>query len=430
MDTSRSLEERLLAAVAGLPAIDVHSHVDHRAPCARSLRELLAYHYYTELAHSAGMPKHLADPSVPDAEAVPALIGAMERIDNTVQYRWLTEIASTLFGLEGGRLGADNWERVAAAVAQSAERPGRAAEVMQASRISKVFLTNDFDEHLAAADTARFVPCLRADRLAFALHESGTREALAAATGVEIGDAAGLSRALGLVVERFARHGARSAAVSLPPEVRLGPVDAGNADRAVAAACRGGTEGAGAFLTSLVLWELAGRCCDLGLGFQVMFGAARGAYEHGVPQGRDLPVAGADLAGLLPLFNAFPDVTFCVSVLSMSQSQELNSYGWILHNVVPSGHWWYANVPEYIAADLAARLQSVPKTKLIGYYSDMYKLEFCLAKFNMYRRVLAHVLAGRFVEPGYGTEDDALRVAQMLLAGNAARIFGLEGVAA
>ena len=103
----------------------------------------------------------------------------------------------------------------------------------------------------------------------------------------------------------------------------------------------------------------------------------------------------------------------------------MNSYGWLIHNVVLSGHWWYQNVPEYIASDLAARLQSVPKTKLIGYYSDMYKLEFGLAKFNMYRRVLAHVLAGRFVEAGLGTEDDALDVARLLLRDNAVRIFDL-----
>lgn len=36
-------------------------------------------------------------------------------------------------------------------------------------------------------------------------------------------------------------------------------------------------------------------------------------------------------------------------------------------------------------------------TKQIGYYSDMYKLEFALPKFAMYRRILAKVLAEDFV---------------------------------
>jgi glucuronate isomerase len=114
-----------------------------------------------------------------------------------------------------------------------------------------------------------------------------------------------------------------------------------------------------------------------------------------------------------------------VSVLSDSQAQELASYGWIVRNVVVSGHWWYANVPAYIARDLGARLQSVPKTKLIGYYSDMYKLEFGLAKFNMYRRILARALAADYVEAGLGSEGAAVEMAELLLRGNAMRIFGI-----
>ena len=58
------------------------------------------------------------------------------------------------------------------------------------------------------------------------------------------------------------------------------------------------------------------------------------------------------------------------------------------------GHWWYSNVPAFIAHDLRARVQALPKTKLLGYYSDAYKLEFIAPKFNMYRRILADVLVG------------------------------------
>jgi len=154
-----------------------------------------------------------------------------------------------------------------------------------------------------------------------------------------------------------------------------------------------------------------------------MYGALRNAYAHGVRQGRDLPHAGDSLHGLLPLLNAFPQVTFCLSVLSDSQIHELNSYGWILRNVALSGHWWYLNIPAYIERDLAARLQSAPRNKLIGYYSDMYKLEFGLAKFNMYRRVLARVLARDFVGIGLGSEEDAVEIARLLLRENAIRIF-------
>ena len=125
------------------------------------------------------------------------------------------------------------------------------------------------------------------------------------------------------------------------------------------------------------------------------------------------------------LFNAFPEVTFCVSVLSSGQNQELASYSWIFPNVITNGHWWYSNIPAYIEQDARARLQAVPKTKQIGYYSDMYKLEFGLPKFNMYRRILAKILADDYVRPGVTTEAGAVALARLLLRENVQRIFGV-----
>ena len=80
-------------------------------------------------------------------------------------------------------------------------------------------------------------------------------------------------------------------------------------------------------------------------------------------------------------------------------------------------------MPAYIEHDLRARLQAVPKTKQIGYYSDAYKLEFVLPKFAMYRRVLARVLADEFVKPGRLSETKARGLARCVLRDNVSRIF-------
>lgn len=215
--------------------------------------------------------------------------------------------------------------------------------------------------------------------------------------------------------------------MSLPPHFQAVGLPCEEFDRAVRKAARNGSldEGTRQALRAGTLSVLAGLCQDLGMPIQIMYGVIRGAYEHGVYQGHDLLEAGDTLHNLMPLLNAYPGVTFCLSVLSDSQEQELSSFGWLVHNVVLSGHWWYLNLPAQIARHLAARLQAVPKTKLIGYYSDMYKLEFGLAKFNMYRRVLARVLAREFVEAGLGAETQALEIARLLLRENAIRIFRL-----
>jgi glucuronate isomerase len=126
------------------------------------------------------------------------------------------------------------------------------------------------------------------------------------------------------------------------------------------------------------------------------------------------------------LFNEFPKVTFPISVLTSNQNQELVSYAWIFPNVVPHGHWWYSNLPVYIESDARARLTAVALSKQIGYYSDAYKLEFILPKFNMYRRVLARILAQDFVLGRRWSETQAVELARRTLRGNVQRIFRLE----
>src|SRR5207237_4340255 len=112
-------------------------------------------------------------------------------------------------------------------------------------------------------------------------------------------------------------------------------------------------------------------------------------------------------------------------VLTSSQNQELASYSWIFPNVVTSGHWWYSNIPAYVQQDCRARLQAVPKTKQLGYYSDAYKLEFILPKYDMYRRLLAGILADDFVRTHVYTEPQALELGRLLLRDNARRMFNV-----
>jgi glucuronate isomerase len=172
-----------------------------------------------------------------------------------------------------------------------------------------------------------------------------------------------------------------------------------------------------------IFWLLTELCRQYDFPFDLMIGASRRVYPNGVYQGQDLFDQRVSLIDYAGLFNAFPEVTFCVSVVSSGQNQELASFSWIFPNVVTSGHWWYSNIPAYIERDAQARLQSVPKIKQIGYYSDAYRLEFVLPKFGMYRRILARILARDFVRPGIYSESQAVEVARLLLHDNAQRIF-------
>src|SRR5271163_4184032 len=95
-NTSPSATAReLFDEIARWPIYDPHTHIDPRRPAARHFDEVLGYHYYTELAHSTGMPAQLVAPDLDPTTRVRNLVEYLDRIDSTVQYFWLSEIART-----------------------------------------------------------------------------------------------------------------------------------------------------------------------------------------------------------------------------------------------------------------------------------------------------------------------------------------------
>ena len=54
---SLDLRRRIFDALDALVLIDPHTHINPLSPASTTLADILGYHYYTELAHSAGMNK-------------------------------------------------------------------------------------------------------------------------------------------------------------------------------------------------------------------------------------------------------------------------------------------------------------------------------------------------------------------------------------
>lgn len=419
------IAQELFDQIRKWPIYDPHSHIDPHRPAARHFDEVLGYHYFTELAHSAGMPASLVAPELEPATRCRNLAKWLERIDSTVQYSWLLEIAREFHGFEGDAVNADTIESLIAAADKEAVGPQWDKTVWDKTNLSAVFLTNDFDDPLVGWDTGQYVPCLRTDDLVLKLHEPSVRRRLTAATGLEVGDVDSLRAAIGKLFEHFTNHGVRACAISLPPDFAPHKPPMVTAATHVRRALTGLDlrDDEKDLVRRTVFWMLAEFCAEYKLPFDLMIGPIRNIYPSGVSGGRDLFDRRVSLADYRELFNAFPQVTFPVSTLSPDAGAELVAYSWIFPNVLPNGHWWYSNVPTFIAADLKARIEAVPKTKIIGYYSDAYKLEFILPKFNTFRRVLSATLAQSCVIERRWTLDQCLGLARQVLIENPKRIF-------
>ena len=419
----------LFEEMARWPIFDPHSHIDAHRPAARDLDEILGYHYYTELAHSSGMPADRVAPGLSPKVRARNLAEHLHTLDNTVQHSWLIEIVRTFHDFPHDRITPQNIGELYDRTDHSRDGAAWDREVWEETRLEAVFLTNDFDDPLEGFDTRKYVPCLRTDDLVLKLHEPGTIDRLRASTGVEVQDYATLKQAVGVLFERFTKRGARACAISLPPDFSPEPATPRRATTPIRRALHRMElrPDEHAEVRRGVFWMLAEFCADFKMPFDLMIGPVRNVYPAGVAGGRDLFDRRVSLYDYRDLFNHFAGVTFPISTLSPDAGAELVAYSWIFPNVLPMGHWWYSNIPAFIAGDLRARLQAVPKTKVVGYYSDAYKLEFILPKFNMFRRILAETLADDAIRGRGWSQAQALELARLVLLDNPRRIFGRAG---
>src|SRR3954451_6940359 len=109
----------LYAALSAIPLIDPHSHIEPLSPVSKSLDDILGYHYYTELAHSAGMSQAPLGKDVDSRERVRAIVAHLDRFDNTAQYAWFLDIARIFLGFTGERIIAADADKLFDAAAKT-----------------------------------------------------------------------------------------------------------------------------------------------------------------------------------------------------------------------------------------------------------------------------------------------------------------------
>jgi glucuronate isomerase len=414
-----------------IPVVDVHTHLDPHHPAARNLDDLLSYHHYPELALSTGMDRGMLAPGVDPSDRVRAILyHLIDFFPNTAPLQWLLEVANAFLDFGGERLTFADCTRLYDNAERHMAEPDWEQRVLHTANVEKAFLNNEFDDSLEGFDTARYVPCLRADDLVFRFEEDPVRQRLARVGIGEVADVSGLHRALAARFEHFARHRAKAVTLVVPPDFAPEPVAAADLSRALAALALPQARQGSEDLYSLrrtaahgIFHTVVHHCQAFQLPLQLMVGVSYRAHHKG--QAPPPAVAGdSPLARYATLFRSFPGATFCVSVFSSGPAEELANFSRIFANVVTNG-WGggTSSVPAALEQSLRCRLQAVPQTKQIGYYSGADKLEFILPQFNTYRRILAQTLAVDFVRPRIYTVWQAVQLARLLLRDNARRLF-------
>lgn len=411
-------EDLLRNLIAGLPVIDIHTHIPPLQPGARNLGEVVFYHYVLTELTTAGLDT-AAFEKTPLEHRLRLLEQWHPSVANTSTWWCLRRIMELL--------GAKDFSRreLTEADARLRSRGSDSGWVRQVlldrCHIRKTFVTLNIINPLPSFDDELFAGALRVDEAAADL-SAATASAIGSTANLECGDLHAYEEATAALIEAFANSGGRAITIGLPSDVGFS-----TPDRALAATLYSGVL-AGGTLTgpdrtafhSYLLRHFATLAHELGLPFQMLAGVRRP-----LPGGVALPVVETEpIARYAGLFHEFPGVRFDLFLASAAASQELVAAARNYPNVNVSGHWWFAFSPPHIRGMLLERLYALPVSKVHAFFSDAYNVEWSYGKIMLYKRELAHVLA-EMISGGYLAESQAESVARQILYDNPKRFYRL-----
>ncbi|NHC46718.1 glucuronate isomerase [Motilibacter aurantiacus] len=452
---TREIARRLYRAVADLPIVSPHGHVDpqlllHDRPFAEPASLFVTPdHYVTRLLHASGVP--LAELGV--GEEVldeKASRTAWRRFcENWHVFRgtpvrgWLE---SELFEIFGVRL-RPSWDTADVIYDQVVECLGQPAfrprALFDRFGISVLATTDDPCDDLSAhralaADpsfSGRVLPTFRPDRLLEA-GDPGWAEAVALlgdAAATSTGTYAGWVAAMEARRRYFIDHGATSADHS-HEDVGTEPLPPEDAERVYQAALRGSADARDtAALRRHMLLEMARMSCEDGLVMTLHPGVRRGHHRptlarFGADTGHDIPLHGSFTDPLRPLLERFgthPNLHLVLFTLDETTfSRELAPLAGFYPSVYVGAPWWFLDAPDAIRRFRSAVTETAGFTRTSGFIDDTRAFCSIPARHDMARRLDSGYLAGLVAEHRLG-EDEAYETAVDLVTQRPRHVFKL-----
>jgi glucuronate isomerase len=436
--TQRGIARRIYAAIAELPIVSPHGHVNAEvllrdSPFLDPASLLVTPdHYVTRLLHAHGVPLGrlgLGENPVDARTVWRTFCEHWWAFRGTPSRSWLeVELADVLGVTEHPcESNADAlFDQIVQRLAEPAMRP---RALYERFRIDVLATTDDPCDDLAVhqalrADptwSGRVVPTFRPDRYLDVTAAGWIQhvDRLAETSGVDTSQFAGFVAALESRRTYFAAHGATAA--------DYGPVDAVSVRLDASAAARAYAEARAGTATPDVLvqlrqhllWELARMSSEDGLVMQLHPGVLRNHHEatraaFGSDTGHDIPVAMEFTRSLQPILQdfgtspAFRLVLFTVD--ESTWSRELAPLAGFYPSVYVGAPWWFLDTPEGMRRFRRSVTDTVGFFKTSGFIDDTRAFCSIPARHDTARRIDAGHLA-ELVAAHVLTEDEALDTA-------------------
>lgn len=451
----RDIARRLYTAVADLPIISPHGHVnpaillDNVAFADPAELFVTPDHYVTRLMHACGVPLEALGVgqgplSQTAARAAWRLLCEHWQIyaGTPVRY-WLESELVEIFGVtvRPSAQSADAiYDHLAQLLSQDAYRP---RALFERFKISVLATTDDpcddLSVHAALVDdptwSGRVIPTFRPDRYLEAC-EPGWPAAVArlgAVAGADTGSYAGWVQAMEARREYFISHGAVSADHA-HTDCGTAPLEASEAERVYRAALAGtATLTQAVALRRHMLLEMARMSTQDGLTMTIHPSVRRGhhgpsAAKFGPDTGHDIPLRGDFTDALRPLLERYgthPNLKLVLFTLDEAVfSRELAPLAGFYPSVYVGQPWWFLDAPDAIRRWRAAITETAGFTRTSGFIDDTRAFCTIPVRHDMSRRLDSGHLAGLVAEHRL-SEDEALATAVDLVSTLPREVFSL-----
>ena len=436
----RSVEE----ALAQIPVLDIHTHLVGGKLGARGLHDVLLYHMVVSDLYSAGCPsggrltQYPAWPGEAEgAQRIQEALPFLPAIRNTSSFWGVRIILRDLYGWDAP-ITKDSWRKLDGLIRERADDRAWHHSILDRLNIRRTGTeiarreNGQDDERLQYALEWGFFTRCQWGEFDTALYElercwgrtpdsptpigSGKRPA----TERTIRSLADIDAAVSHYVQAIPYHQILSTATHLSTDIDYRVVSDAEMEAALNRRRNAGPNERdvyASYINEKFLTQLEQHANQIV--FQFSFGAEPLPYETGSRLKQET------IRQLGEMIGRHPRLRFQCFLASRHANQSLSTLARELPNFSLAGYWWHNFFPDVIWQVIGERLDMLPLSKQVGFFSDAYCVEWTYAKTILVRRQLAHVLATK-IEQGQFTTEEALDVARGILFETPQSLLGMK----
>lgn len=147
-------------------------------------------------------------------------------------------------------------------------------------------------------------------------------------------------------------------------------------------------------------------------------------FHTGLQAGQGNDIRNSNPALLANIFRKYPEIRFVLFHGSYPYGGELSVLAKTYSNVYIDMNWCYAISPSYTKRYLTEWLETVPANKIMAFGGDYNCIENIYAEYQVAKQIIAETLTEKVVS-NYYTENEAKKIARMILHDNAAAFYSL-----